>query len=345
MHARALAAKSCGAWQPMHESWAAGCGCAASAWHDAHPAGATDAGWCARWQSRQPLELRMVGVLRRALGVAAGAIRRGDGRAVVQAVALRTVDRRVLHHGRQITLPKGVATDAGRRGAPGREDVAGEAVGRAGPLTAVVAERRFLGMAGRADGRARILEAVPLEVVAVPTGGLPPTDVRHVPRRSCGTRPTTPERRRAQRRAARAARASRAPRTRPGPASAPTRPQTTRRSRRVAASSTHPVTETARQVVVLVLAAGEARAMRVAARAADAMAADAELLARAAVAAGARRRIRCAPARRALRLPSPAGAGYVPSAPATFSRVWQSMQELSVWQVVQRPGSARASSA
>ena len=66
--------------------------------------------------------------------------------------------------------------------------------------------------------------------------------------------------------------------------------------------------------MVLVFVTGEAGSVRVAARATDGVAADAELLVRAVV-------------------------------PATFCRVWQSTQELSLWQVVQIPGSARASSA
>jgi hypothetical protein len=40
----------------------------------------------------------------------------------------------------------------------------------------------------------------------------------------------------------------------------------------------------------------------------------------------------------------PGGCGLRVDPPATFSRVWQSMQELSVWHVVQSPGSPRASS-
>ncbi len=210
-------------------------------------------------------------------------------------------------------------------------------------LTAVMGDARLPGVAGPADCRTRVLEPVALEVVAVVALRPSAADVKRVPG---GVAVLGPRRgNEIGRHALRSARPE--PDERHNPqhddhdqyGEAAEHPSCGRES------STDPVTEAARQIVVLVLACWRSR-VRAGCRPARRRDGSRRRAARPRR-RGSRRTTsdRCAPARRALRSPSRAGAGCSSSSPATFSRVWQSMHELSVWQVVQRPGSARASSA
>ena len=135
-------------WQPMHarsppatKSWGRGSRCTRRGRPDAAPRAAhgttrtpsrprPPAAW-ARWQSRHPFEPACAPcfVARSSwqLVQSAGTM---DG-VVVQAVALRAVGRGVLHDGGRSPSGLRVAADARRRGQPGREHVAGQAVGRA----------------------------------------------------------------------------------------------------------------------------------------------------------------------------------------------------------------------
>jgi hypothetical protein len=110
--------------------------------------------------------IRVTGVFRRALAMAARAVCDDDRGRLVDLVALGARERRMPDHGGALTLGLGVTADARGLRKIRREGVARQTGGRRDPEAAAVRDRGLLGVAVAAHVRSGVLEPVALEVVA-----------------------------------------------------------------------------------------------------------------------------------------------------------------------------------